>query len=144
MARVASYQWITEKQKNKKNVNLDVLRFKQNWKLVWIKKGRLQLSCGFMTQITPTAAPPHQRTREAMCLYILYSQEVTKRDCMVPLEQWLAFVLFHLSYHCEHKEGDQKENIKAQQVQGWYDHSLEQSSSLGTELSSISCRRQVA
>lgn len=53
---------------------------------------------------------------------------------MVPLEQWLAFVLFHLSYHCEHKEGNQKENIKAQQVQGWYDHSLEQSIQFAGEL----------
>jgi len=49
---------------------------------------------------------------------------------MVSLEQWLVFVLFHLSYRCEHKEGNRKENIKAQRVQGWYGHSLEQSSSL--------------
>lgn len=91
------------------------------------KKGRLQLSCGFMTQITPIAPPKNKRSN--VPLYFVFSGG-NKGDCMVLLEQWLAFVLFHLSYHCERNEGNQKENIKAQQVQGWYGHSLEQSSSL--------------
>lgn len=91
------------------------------------KKGRLQLSRGFMIQITLIAPPKNKRSN--VPLYFVFSGG-NKRDCMVPLEQWLVFVLFHLSYRCEHKGGNQKENIKAQQVQGWYDHSLEQSSSL--------------
>lgn len=86
---------------DRKTSTEDMLEFKQNWKLIWIRVG-FKLSSELM--ITDLPVPPKNK-RSNVPLYFVFSGG-NKRCCMVLLEQWLEIILFYSNYY---KENIQKE-----------------------------------